>query len=397
MIMEPVERIFAEKAEAWSSSILELREMILANLVMTSQIPAKAFEEERRAAFVLDRLIECGASDPYIDDMGNVIGVIPGKNSEKKVLLTAHMDSVFDDNSDHNVSITTDRAEGIGIADNALGLTVLITLPDILKQLDLTFDCDIVLVATAASKEKGDLAGIRHYMDRHHEKIDFNINLEGITLGQVDHNALSRVRCDITCSMNANTANSSWRAIGQNSAILMLSDVLDSLLSIPLPNKPKTVMNIGKIGGGKTYSRICEKASLSLEVRSEDDSITDQVIEDIKDNCRDVGSKYGVELGLNFFSRHHAAGIKHSHPMVKTISSILKQLEVQLKVGLSNSEIAVPLHHGIPSVTIGISTGAEDREGLFKSFVDIDPIPKGIIQLLILIQNIDEGHCDEQR
>jgi acetylornithine deacetylase/succinyl-diaminopimelate desuccinylase-like protein len=395
--MEPVERIFAAKAEAWSSGISEVREMILANLVMTCQIPARAFEESKRAAFVLDRLIECNVPDPYIDDMGNVVGVIPGKNSSKKILLTAHMDSVFDDNSDHNVSITTERAEGVGIADNALGLSVLMTLPDIFKQLQLEFESDIILLATAASKEKGDLAGIRHYINRYHEEIDFNINIEGITLGQVDHNALSRVRCDITCSVDSSSVNNSWKAIGQNSAILMLSDVLDSLLSIPLPHKPKTIMNIGKINGGKSYSRICEKASLSLEVRSEDDYITDKVIEDIKDNCRDVGAKYGAEMGINFFSRHHAAGIKHSHPMVKTTCTILSKLGVQLKVGLSNSEIAVPLHHGIPSVTIGISTGAEDREGLFKSFIDIDPIPKGLMQILILIQNIDEGHCDEQR
>jgi metal-dependent amidase/aminoacylase/carboxypeptidase family protein len=197
--------------------------------------------------------------------------------------------------------------------------------------------------------------------------------------------------------MDANK-DSSWRSLGQNSAIMMLSDVLDSLFSIPLPRKPKTVMNIGKISGGKSYSRICEQAFCSLEVRSENDEITDKVIEDIKDNCRDISAKYGLEVSLDFFSRHNAAGIRYSHPMVKSISSILNSLGVKLKVGLSNSEIAVPLKYGIPAVTIGITTGSEDRDGSnAKSYVDLEPIPKGIVQLLMLIQTIDLGHCDDER
>lgn len=391
-----IDNIFSEYSEQWSKEIREMREMLLANLVMVAQIPAKFFQEQRRAAFVLDRFIECGLSDPHIDDIGNVVATIPGKNPHRKVLVSAHMDTLFDASIDHNVTITTNRAEGTGIADNAMGLTTLLTLPDLLRKLDLKFDSDIILIATTASKERGDLLGIRHYMEKHHEDIDYNINLEGISLGQVDHSSLSRIRCDISCEMDANK-ESSWRSIGQNSAIMMLSDVLDSLFSIPLPRKPKTVMNIGKISGGKSYSRICEQAFLSLEVRSEDDDITNKVIEDVKDNCRDISAKYGLEIKLDFFSRHHAAGIRYSHPIVKSIASILKKLNVQLKVGLSNSEIAVPLKYGIPAVTIGITTGSEDRDGNAKSYVDLEPISDGIMQLLMLIKTIDTGHCDDER
>ena len=395
--MHVIDDIFLKYSDTWAKGIREMREMLLANLVMVSQIPAKFFHEQRRAAFILDRYIECGLSDPHIDEIGNVIGVIPGKTPVRKMLISAHMDTLFDASIDHNVMITTNRAEGTGIADNAMGVTMLVTLPDLLKKLNLSFDMDIILIATAASKERGDLSGIRHYMERHHESIDYNINLEGISLGQVDHFSLSRIRCDISCEMDSNKS-SSWRSIGQNSAIMMLSDVLDSLFSIPLPRKPKTVMNIGKISGGKSYSRTCEQAFLSLEVRSEDDEITDKVIEEIKDNCRDIGAKYGLEVEMDFFSRHNAAGIRYSHPMVKSISAILKQLNVKLKVGLSNSEIAVPLKYGIPALTIGLTTGSEDRDGLnAKSYIDLEPIPTGILQLLMLIMNIDLGHCDDER
>ena len=379
----------------WMEGILETKEMLLANLVMVSQIPAKSFMEEQRAAFVLDRFIEGGLSDPYIDDAGNVIGRIPGRQNTRRILVTAHMDTLFDPTVDHNVTIATDRATGAGIADNALGVTVLITLADILQRLEMHFDSDIILVATAASKEKGDLHGIRHFMERHHSTIDFAINLEGITLGTIDHFALSRVRCDISCELG-DMNQQSWRSMEANSAIMMVSDVLDSLFHIPLPRKPKTVMNIGRVTGGQSYSRICEQATLSLEVRSEDDAVTENLIEEIQDNCRDIGAKYGLKIEPKFFSRHHAAGIRFSHPLVKAVTNILKSLDIQLKVSTSNSEIAVPLKHGIPALTLGITTGSEDKDGNNKSYVNLEPIPKGILQFLTLIQAIDQGSCDDE-
>lgn len=386
-------QLYDTYAPEWTKELASMKEMIIANLVMTAQIPAKTFEEQARASFVLDRFIECGINSPSIDEMGNVIGIIPGKNAKHTIVLSAHLDTLFSSNIDHNVLISADKAEGTGIADNAMGLTVLLTLPDILKRLELQFDSNIVLLATAASKEKGDLSGMRHYMKENENEVDFNLNLEGITLGQVDHSALSRVRCDIKCDLDG-TVDSSWRSLGQNSAIMMLSDVLESLFSIPLPRKPKTVMNVGKILGGNSYSRVCDSASLSLEVRSEDDAITEKLIEEIKDNCYDIGAKYGLDIDLNFFSRHKAAGIRYSHPLVRAASVFVKKIGVKPKMGTSNSEIAVPLSMNIPSITVGITSGSEDSS--HKSYIDLDPIPNGITQVLLLIKSIDKGYCDDE-
>jgi metal-dependent amidase/aminoacylase/carboxypeptidase family protein len=153
-------------------------------------------------------------------------------------------------------------------------------------------------------------------------------------------------------------------------------------------------MNVGKIVGGNSYSRVCDSASLSLEVRSEDDTITDKLIEEIKDNCYDIGAKYGLDIDLNFFSRHKAAGIRYSHPLVKGASVFVKKIGVKPKMGTSNSEIAVPLSMNIPSITVGITSGSEDSSQ--KSYINLEPIPNGICQVLLLIKSIDKGYCDDE-
>lgn len=392
--MDLVDRLYDQHYKDWKDKILSMKEMILANLVMISQIPAKTYEEQARASFILDRFIECDTQEPTIDEIGNVIARIPGRKPGRTILLTAHIDTLFDESSDHNVTITSDTAQGTGIADNSLGVTFLITLPDILKKLNIEFESDIILLGTVSSKERGDLSGMRYYMKKHHRDVDFNLNIEGISFGQIDHSALSRVRCDIECNMETETT-SSWRSLGQNSAIMMLSDVLDSLFSIPLPHKPKTVLNVGKVDGGTSYSRLCPKASLNLEVRSEDDQITEKLIEEIRDNCHDIGAKYGTEINLNFFSRHHAAGIKYSHPLVRCAGGIAKKMGVKSKMGPANSEIAIPLSLSIPSITIGLTTGSEDKAEK-KSYIDLEPLPDGILQALLLITAIDKGYCDEE-
>lgn len=392
--MDQADHILKNNKEKWTKEIESMKEMILANLVMIAQTPAKTFEEQERSAFVLDRLIECGLDEPTIDEIGNVIARIPGKSSRRTVVLSAHLDTLFDGRLDHNVTITKNQAEGLGIADNALGVTFLLTLPDILQRLDLQLESDLVLLFTVHSKERGDLAGVRHFFKNHGSTTDLNLNIEGISLGQIDHSALSRVRCDIKCILDTDFG-SSWRGLGQNSAIMMLNDIMDGLFSIPLPRKPKTVMNVGRILGGNSYSRVCGKASLSLEVRSEDDKVTESLVGDIRDICHDIGAKYGVEIEQDFFSRQHAAGIKFSHPLVRSAAMIVKDFGIKPRMGPSNSEIAVPLSMGIPSVTLGLTSGEEDSSDR-KSYIKLKGISNGIAQVLLLLTIIDEGYCDDE-
>jgi hypothetical protein len=59
----------------------------------------------------------------------------------------------------------------------------------------------------------------------------------------------------------------------------------------------------------------------------------------------------------------------------------------------SNSEISVPLAKDIPSVSLGLTTGAGGNNP--DSYIDINPLTEGILQLLMLIYIIDKGLCDD--
>jgi tripeptide aminopeptidase len=374
----------------WLAKIIKTREMILSNLAMISQVPADTFAEGNRKTFLLDRYIACGQSEPSTDDMDNVISTLSGKRKEKNILIFTHIDHQPEMNIDHNVTITDEKVIGRGVPEDTLALATLISMPDIIKRLELDLNNNIILLASTRSHGRGDLGGLRYFMRKHKRAIDYAINLVGIPLGTVNYFSLSRVRCDITCHIDTE-ASSPWSKITNISAIQVINEIMNRLYSIPIPRQPKTVLNIGIISGGDRYSTISTNALLKLEVLSEDDNIMEHIIEEINDRCIDIGAKYDVPVQAEFFSRQKAAGLSYSHPLIKSAVEIINFLGYRPIMAFNSTELAIPLSFSIPSVCLGLSTGMMSSTS--KGYIDIGPIPYGILQLIMLLYAIDRGHC----
>lgn len=392
-ISELLKKLSREKRR-WLENITQAREMVLSNLAMIAQVPAETFQEEKRSKLLVDRYIASGIPEPAVDEVHNVIGRLHGKRGERKILVFTHMDHQSDMRIDQNVMITQDRVLGRGVPEDTFALSVLITLPDLFNRLGIAFDSDVVLLATTRSHGRGDLGGIRHFMDRADGQINVAINLVGIPLGTVDYFSQSRVRCDITIDTEAASRIDSDRPrVTDVTAILVMNEVINQLAAIPLPRQPKTLINIGMVSGGQRYGTISTQARIGLEVLSEDDVYTERVMEEIYDRCMDVGAKYDVVVQTDFFGRRHAAGLRYSHPLVKSAVSVIDFLGYRPLMAYNNSGLAIPLSHSIPAVTLGLTTGSFSR-GTRGGHVDIAPIPEGILQLVMVLYAIDRGYCD---
>src|ERR1700757_1099260 len=92
-----------------------------------AEIASPPFKEQRRAAYYLERFRELGLRDAAIDAEGNVTGVRPGTGHGPKLLVAAHLDSVFPEGTDVAVRDVDGALRGPGIGDNARGLAVLLS------------------------------------------------------------------------------------------------------------------------------------------------------------------------------------------------------------------------------------------------------------------------------
>ena len=68
-----------------------------------TQIPAPPYKESVRAEYFLGRMRELGFKDAAIDSEGNVIATRKGTQARPKLVVSAHLDTVFPEGTDVTV------------------------------------------------------------------------------------------------------------------------------------------------------------------------------------------------------------------------------------------------------------------------------------------------------
>ena len=99
----------------------------IADLRMLTEIEAPPFKEQKRAEAYLARMKAVGLADARIDAEGNVVGLRKGTGNGPKLLISAHLDTVFPAGTDVKVKEREGRLYAPGISDDGRGLAVLLS------------------------------------------------------------------------------------------------------------------------------------------------------------------------------------------------------------------------------------------------------------------------------
>ena len=97
-------------------------------LITICEIAAPPFKEELRGRFVEERLRELDLGDVVTDSAGNVLASRAGSTGDPVVLISAHLDTVFPEETDVLVRRDGNRLYAPGISDNACGVASLLGL-----------------------------------------------------------------------------------------------------------------------------------------------------------------------------------------------------------------------------------------------------------------------------
>jgi len=173
---------------------------------------------------------------------------------------------------------------------------------------------------------------------------------------------------------------------GVTGAIVHMNDIINRILEIPRPSRPKTSVVFGSLHGGNTFHELARKAYLRFEVRSESDEVADMIETRISDILQEVRARSGVSIQLDKIAFRRHGGITFDHPLVKTCRTVMDGLDIQPKIGPSMSELAALIAHDIPAVTLGLSNGHEVNT--LEEEVEIEPIFTGITQVLGVLNRI---------
>ncbi|MBN1834229.1 MAG: peptidase dimerization domain-containing protein [Spirochaetales bacterium] len=357
---------------------------------MIGEIPAPTFGEGPRVEFIQNRFTECGLHSVSTDEMGNALGIVPGSSAEQSILVVAHVDTVFPANIDHNITLSPDAATGPGVGDNALGAAVIVTLPTLLNLLEIELRSNLVLMGASRSLGRGDLDGLRFFLSNADIRLAAGIGVEGFPLGRLSHESIGMFRGELAVRV---PEAHDWTRFGAVGAIGTLNDVIQRILEIRLPRRPRSTIVLGSIEGGKSYSTISTEALLRFEVRTDSEEIGQEIVQQLEDIASDVSSQTGAEVVLDIFARRRPGGISFRHPLVRATRRIMRALEIEPHRSPVTSEVAAFSEHGVPAVTIGVTHGEHQNQP--DEVVQIEPVSTGLAQLVGILLAIDGGFCRE--
>jgi acetylornithine deacetylase/succinyl-diaminopimelate desuccinylase-like protein len=382
-----------ENLPAFAEQIRKFQEILITNIVLTGQIPSPTFEEAQRARFVMDRLAEFQVDECAADSFGNPVAVIRGASRAKPpIFIIAHLDTFVHRDVDHNYTVTDRTIHGPGVSDNSAGVGVMISLPEIFRRLDIRFESDIVLAAVKETIGKGNLKGIRRLLSTWPGSIRGGICLETVEIGRLNYFSDGMVRAEIDCTIN----------IGEGiehqfnpNAILVINEIINQILELRLPQKPRAHIVIGKITGGFNHGKIATEATLGLEIRSDSDDMVKEIRREITDIVEEINQEYGVELHFRQISNLAATRLRFNHPLVKSAGTIIRRLGLEPFSESTESALTILLSRDIPALTLGLTRG--DNFHQETAMIEIDPLFKGIAQVIGVLKAIDKGACDERR
>ena len=367
----------------------DLRDIILANLAMISEIPAPTFEEGPRVRFLQQRLSEAGLQNCSTDEAGNALGAIPGE-VESNILVVAHADTIFPASQDHTVTFKAKSVTGPGVGDNSVGLAVLVSLPTLLEHLGIALKSTVLLMGASRGLGRGDLEGLKFFLENRRQPIRAGIGVEGVQLGRLSHSSIGMLRGEIHVTV---PDEYDWTRFGVASAIRILNDVINALNEIRLPRSPRTSIVLGSVEGGQSYNALARRALLRFEVRSESAAMVREVSRHIKDIATEISAKSGSRVTMDAFARRRPGGVPFGHPLPSQARKIMRALKVAPRISPSTSELSAFIERQIPAVTIGLTTG--DRMDEPEETISIEKIFVGVAQLVGILLAIDGGHCDE--
>ena len=364
---------FARKAaasgvpeDARISRVLQiLREGVSATTeeqIRITEIPAPPFHESARAAY-MKKLLAAAGLRVEIDDTGNVIGEWAGTSPEV-IMVTAHMDTVFPENTDVHVKREGGRLLAPGISDNGTGLAALVALAKAFRDAKIKTNMTILFVADVGEEGEGNLRGMRALAEAYKKRLKYVMALDGSAVEYVTTSALASRRVEITIS---GPGGHSWSDFGAPNPIHAMGRGIARFVTVHVSESPRTSFNVGEIEGGTSVNSIPSSAQMKVDLRSESETelaaieghLRDAVkagIDEEMSAARErgmAGSANMLNLKINVLGVRPAGELPENSPLLSALLAADNQLGNRSRRERSSTDANIPLSMGIQAISLG--------------------------------------------
>jgi acetylornithine deacetylase/succinyl-diaminopimelate desuccinylase-like protein len=333
-------------------------------------IPAPPFGEQARTEWIAVRFAEAGLNAIEIDSVGNVLGWLPATNlpagsSGPVVVLSAHLDTVFPAETLLHPVVDGERLEAPGACDNGAGVVGMLAVVHALIRSGTELAAPLLFMGNVGEEGEGDLRGVRHLYQQAAlaGRIAAHIVLDGAGAEPAVTQALGSRRYRINV---AGPGGHSFTDAGTPNPIAALASALAALARTPLPEEPRTTLNLGTIHGGTSVNSIPEKAQASIDFRSTSpeqlvrlEVALHRAVEDAVDGCNELAKAADAQdrglltFAVELIGDRPAAQLPADSPLLEALCAVDRHLGLRTDLRLGSTDANIPLSLGVPALSMG--------------------------------------------
>ena len=339
--------------------------------------------EQDRARWLAARFTEAGVSAVETDAAGNVLGILPAtilpsESTGPVVLLSAHLDTVFPADTPLHPVLAGHRLEAPGACDNAAGVVGMLAVIHALLRAGVQLPAALVVLGNVGEEGEGDLRGVRHFYEHSAlaGRVAAHIVLDGAGADAAVTQALGSRRYRVTVT---GPGGHSFTDAGTPNPIAALAMALARVAETPLPEEPRTTLNVGTIRGGISVNSIPESAEATVDFRSTDpdqllrlEVALHRAVEDAVEhwNARPKGARAGARGRLNFaiakIGDRPAAHLADDAALLAALRAVDRHLGLRTDLRLGSTDANLPLALGVPALSMGAGGEGGDAHTLHE-------------------------------
>jgi acetylornithine deacetylase/succinyl-diaminopimelate desuccinylase-like protein len=347
----------------------------LEDQVRLCEIPAPPFKEAARAKAYSETFRALGLKNVRIDKEGNVLGERPGLAARPHLVFSAHLDTVFPEQTNVTVSREGSLLRGPGIGDDCRGLAVVLGVIRALAKAGVQTPGTITFAGTVGEEGLGDLRGVKAlFRETLKGQVDRFVSIDGTGLG-VTHIGVGSLRYRVAFK---GPGGHSYGAFGLANPIHALGRAIGKIADFQVPRDPKTTFNVGRIGGGTSVNSIPFESWMEVDMRSADPAAlksvdasfhkaVDTALAEENERWNNNGR---LEVDKQLVGDRPAGRTPASSPIVEAAVSVTRALGLTVTLDEGSTDSNIPMSLSVPAITIdggGRGTGAHSLGETFDT------------------------------
>lgn len=326
--------------------------------IRLTETAAPEFEEQKRAELLQSMFTDMGYK-ARIDETGDVVVERIGMQTDRVVLLAAHLDTVFPAGTDVRVRREGRRMFAPGISDNGAGLAALVGVARAFAQSSVRTDATVVFAGDVGEEGEGNLRGIRALVNAYGSRLAAVIAIDGPSTSHITTQGVASRRFEFTVT---GPGGHSWSDFGVPNPITALARGIVQFSAIRLPDAPRSTFNFGVIEGGNSVNSIPGDASVKVDLRSENETELNRLEGGLRDAMQagmaaETSARRSatgsLQMNVRSLGARPAGKLPDDSPLLQTIRDVDRYLQNSSRMESSSTDANLPLSMKIPAVSLG--------------------------------------------